>query len=79
MVRLRVAELLRERGLKPYDLITGAGFSPNASYKLAGGEFERINADTIDRLCEFFKVSPGELIERTPDTPAKRRPPKSRG
>lgn len=66
MVRLRVAELLRQRGLKPYDLITGAGFSPHASYKLASedGRFERIGADTIDRLCAFLAVVPGDLFER---------------
>ena len=66
MVRLRVAELLRERGLKPYDLITKAGFSPHASYRLAreDGQFARISADTIDRLCNFFGVSAGDLFER---------------
>lgn len=75
MVRLRVAELLRQRGLKPYDLITGAGFSPHASYKLASedGRFERIGADTIDRLCAFFSVAPGELFDRAPGTPTRRR------
>lgn len=78
MVRLRVPELLRERNLKPYDLITGAGFSPNASYRLASGKFERITAETIDRLCDYFDVVPGDLFERTPDASAKRRPGRSR-
>jgi len=75
VVRLRVAELLRQRGLKPYDLITGAGFSPHASYKLASedGRFERIGADTIDRLCTFFRVAPGDLFERTPEVATERR------
>jgi DNA-binding Xre family transcriptional regulator len=64
-----------QRGLKPYDLITGAGFSPHASYKLASedGRFERIGADTIDRLCEFLGVLPGDLFERTSDVGAGRR------
>jgi DNA-binding Xre family transcriptional regulator len=80
VVRLRVAELLRQRGLKPYDLITGAGFSPHASYKLASedGRFERIGADTIDRLCAFFDVTPGELFERIPELPSRRRHPRQR-
>ena len=75
VVRLRIAELLRQRGLKPYDLITGAGFSPHASYKLASedGRFERIGADTIDRLCAFFDVAPGELFAREPEAGARRR------
>jgi len=75
-----VSELLRERGLKPYDLITGAGFSPNASYKLADdeGQFGRIGADTIDRLCAFFSVAPGDLFERTADAPPRRRAPRTR-
>lgn len=81
MVRLRVAELLRQRRLKPYDLITGAGFSPHASYRLANedGRFERIGSDTIDRLCAFFDVTPGELFERVPDaSPGRRRAGKRR-
>jgi DNA-binding Xre family transcriptional regulator len=75
VVRLRVAELLRQRGLKPYDLITGAGFSPHASYKLASenGRFERIGADTIDRLCAFFDVTPGELFVRDAQSGTRRR------
>jgi DNA-binding Xre family transcriptional regulator len=75
VVRLRVAELLRQRGLKPYDLITGAGFSPHASYKLASedGRFERIGADTIDRLCAFLAVVPGDLFERIGETGSGRR------
>jgi DNA-binding Xre family transcriptional regulator len=70
-----VAELLRQRGLKPYDLITGAGFSPHASYKLANedGRFERIGADTIDRLCAFLLVAPGDLFERTAESGSTRR------
>lgn len=78
MVRLRVAELLRQRGLKPYDLITGAGFSPHASYKLASedGRFERIGADTIDRLCAFLGVNPGDLFDRVADSQSRRRPAK---
>ena len=80
MVRLRVAELLRQRGLKPYDLITGAGFSPHASYKLASedGRFERIGAETIDRLCAFFSVAPGDLFERDAETGTRRRQTRSR-
>jgi DNA-binding Xre family transcriptional regulator len=76
-----VAELLRQRGLKPYNLIRDAGFSPHASYKLANkdGQFGHIAAETIDRLCAFFGVAPGELFDRTPDAPVRRRVPKSRG
>lgn len=81
MVRLRVAELLRERGLKPYNLFNDAGFSTVTSYKLAGetGHFTQITAETIDRLCAYFGVTPCELFAYTPANAPKGRGRRARG
>jgi len=42
------------------------------------GRFERIGADTIDRLCAFFGVAPGDLFARDAETGARRRQTRSR-
>jgi DNA-binding Xre family transcriptional regulator len=69
MVRLRVADLMRARGLTPYAFGKAVGITYPTAYRLArpSGDFGRLERETINRLCEFFRVQPGELIEWVPD------------
>ena len=69
MVRLRVAELMKMRGVTAYRLSRGSGLAYPTAYRLSqpSGEFGRLEVDTLNRLCEFFRVQPGELIEWVPD------------
>jgi DNA-binding Xre family transcriptional regulator len=71
VVRLKVAQLLPERGITAYALAQGAGFTQPRAYRLASedGAFDRLEADAPNRLCEFFNMQPGELLEWVPDTP----------
>jgi DNA-binding Xre family transcriptional regulator len=68
MVRLTVHELMAERGITAYALSRGAGLSYPSAYRLSRpkGNFGRLHADTLDRLCEFFRVQPCELLRWTP-------------
>jgi DNA-binding Xre family transcriptional regulator len=68
MVRLRVHELMARRGVTAYALSQGAKLSYPSAYRLSrpGGRFGRLHADTLDRLCTFFNVPPGALLEWTP-------------
>jgi DNA-binding Xre family transcriptional regulator len=65
VVRLLVHELMARRGITAYALSRGAKLSYPSAYRLSrpGGRFGRLNADTLDRLCDFFNVQPGALIE----------------
>lgn len=69
MVRLRVAILLRARGLSAYSLGKQAGITYPTACRLAreSGDFSRLEKDTLNRLCQFFRVQPGDLIEWVPD------------
>lgn len=69
MVRLRVAELLEERGWTAYRLAKETGLTVPAAYRLAksSGRFQRLEADTLERLCTAFGVEPGELLEWKPE------------
>ena len=73
MVRLTVHQLMARRGITAYALSRGAKLSYPSAYRLSrsAGGFGRLHADTLDRLCAFFKVQPGELLRWTP---VKRRP-----
>jgi DNA-binding Xre family transcriptional regulator len=60
---------MRVRGLSAYGLGKGAGITYPTAYRLARetGDFSRLEKDTLNRLCQFFRVQPGELIEWVPD------------
>lgn len=75
MVRLTVHELMTRRGITAYALSRGAGLSYPSAYRLSrsDGSFGRLHADTLNRLCGFFEVQPGELLEWTPSKGRKRR------
>jgi DNA-binding Xre family transcriptional regulator len=68
MVRLVVYQLMARRGITAYALSRGAKLSYPSAYRLSrpGGRFGRLHADTLDRLCKFFKVQPGALLQWTP-------------
>jgi DNA-binding Xre family transcriptional regulator len=68
MVRLVVHQIMARRGITAYALSRGAQLSYPSAYRLSrpGGHFGRLHADTLDRLCKFFKVQPGALLEWTP-------------
>lgn len=47
----------------------GSGISQPVISTLIGGKVKRIDLKTINGLCNFFKVQPGELFEYVPDPP----------
>jgi DNA-binding Xre family transcriptional regulator len=68
MVRLRIDKLMARRGISAYALSRGAHISYPSAYRMSrpGGRFGRLHADTLDRLCTFFRVQPGALMEWVP-------------
>jgi DNA-binding Xre family transcriptional regulator len=68
MVRLLVHEMMARRGISAYALSRGAELSYPSAYRLSrpGGSFGRLHADTLERLCRFFAVQPGALLEWVP-------------
>lgn len=75
MVRLTVHALMARRGITAYALSRGTGLSYPSAYRLSrpGGTFGRLHADTLDLLCTFFEVQPGELLEWIPGKRRRRR------
>lgn len=61
-VRLRVSEILTERGMTTAELASKAGFSYNTALALVRNAYDRIGMDTIARVCDVLEVTPGELF-----------------
>ena len=68
MVRLKVHELMKQRGISAYALSKGADLPYPSAYRLsrAAGQFGRLHSATLDSLCEYFDVQPGRLLEWVP-------------
>jgi hypothetical protein len=78
-MRLRLPELLKEKGLTPYYLAkqSKGRISLSAAYRYArmNGHVKCFDAVVLEALCDVLGVGPGELFEReaTPVRGAKRR------
>lgn len=63
MVRLRVKELLEERGLTKYSLYKQLGMSYHNFNNMVENKTSSIRYERIEALCLFFNVTPNELFE----------------
>jgi DNA-binding Xre family transcriptional regulator len=65
-MRLRVGEILRERGTTAYALAKASNgvISLNTAYRLSTGEFKTISARVLETLCNILEVEPAELFRR---------------
>jgi DNA-binding Xre family transcriptional regulator len=66
-MKLRLPELLAERGMTAYAFAKAVGprVSQSTAYRLARGEWKSLSGDVMDVICDALDVEPGELFERT--------------
>lgn len=65
----KLFELLRERGHSATYWLRQNGFHSATVNKLRKNE--RVNTDTLDRLCALLDCQPGDIMEYVPeDSPA---------
>ena len=62
MVRLRINELLEEKGKTAYWLSIESGLPHSAIYNLRYGKLASIQLKYIEALCKALECSPGDLI-----------------
>ena len=60
----KLEKLLQERNMVWKDL-RNAGLSQNMPTRFKKNEI--VNSDTINRICEYLKVQPSEIMEWIPD------------
>ncbi|MCW8827599.1 MAG: helix-turn-helix transcriptional regulator [Gammaproteobacteria bacterium] len=67
MIRCHLSRMMGERKMKVVDVARETGLHRHTITALYKETAQRIEMDTIDRLCEFFDCSVGELFERVDD------------
>lgn len=68
-MRLRVRELLAERGISAYELAkrSKGRISESTAYRLARNEWRQLSSGVMDALVDVLEIKdPGPLFEREP-------------
>ena len=67
MIKVKVPELMKQRGLNATDLMRRANIAYATAYRLSKGQGTAISFDVLDALCKFFDVSIEEILEYMPE------------
>ena len=71
MVRIRLVELLSERGMSIYRLALETGITEATLYKLRDQKTTKISFEVMEKLCRVFDCKPNDLLEILADPEAK--------
>lgn len=66
MIKCNLSVLLAERGLKMIDVVKDTGLSQNAVRGLYYNTSKGIQFETLEILCNYLKVKPGDVIKEIP-------------
>lgn len=65
----RLSRLMGERRLSIQDVAAGTGLAYSGVHALYHATARRLDLETLNKLCNYFGIGPGELFEWTPDAP----------
>ena len=57
----KLFDIMNRRGMKKKDLVENGLLSPATMAKLSSNN--TVNTQTIDKLCSFLDVQPGDIME----------------
>jgi putative transcriptional regulator len=63
MIKCHLSRFLGEKRLKVMDVSRDTGLNKGTLYRLYNETAERIDLDTIDKLCIYLDCEVGELLE----------------
>ncbi|WHO84924.1 helix-turn-helix domain-containing protein [Limosilactobacillus oris] len=70
MLRNRLKILLAERDLKIKDVSNAIGISRNSLSNMSNHRSANISNDSLDKLCNYLRITPTEFWEFKPDPDA---------
>jgi len=66
-IRVRLNVMLAERNVKSKDLAEHVGITEANLSLLKQGKVKGVRFDTLERICEYLKCQPGELLRYESD------------
>jgi DNA-binding Xre family transcriptional regulator len=64
VITATIQEMARQREIQnASQLAREAQIHPVVAYRLWSGEFQRLDVDTLDRLCAALKCQPNQLLK----------------
>lgn len=72
MIRLKVQEVAKAKGVSMRKLAKGSGLAYNTIRLIYRDPYREINMPTLDKLAKALKVDASELIESAPDSLAEK-------
>lgn len=69
MIKCHLSRLMGERKLKIADVARETGLHRNTITLLYDETAARVDLEAIDRLCAYFNVPVGDLLEYRPEEP----------
>jgi putative transcriptional regulator len=73
MIRIRLSELLEEKGRTLYWLSKQSGVRYGTVWSLSRGEVGRLSIEALDRICEALECQPRDLLIRVRDRKSRKR------
>ena len=70
MIQCNLSTLLGARKLKVADVARDTGINKNTLHRLYNETATRIDIEVIDKLCDYFNIEVGELLQRTRSSPS---------
>ncbi len=66
MIKVKVPELMSEKGWNISDLMRKANLSYKTAHRLSKGKGDSISFEVLDSLCEVFNVKIQDVLEYVP-------------
>lgn len=62
LIKCNLAVIVAERGIKLSDIADYTGISRNTMSSLANNKGNGIQYDTLEKICKYLNITPGELL-----------------
>ena len=69
MIKVKVPELMEQKGLNASDLMRKANIAYRTALRLSKGEAEAMSFDVLESLCKLFEVNVQDVLEYIPENP----------
>ncbi len=67
MIKLKMPELMKKKGLSITDLMRQANIAYTTAHRISKGKADSISFEVLNSLCEVFDVQVKDILEYIPD------------